>query len=106
MSQPLIPSNVCKEKFWQNYLNGSLVNQPKFSNYICAGDEDGGESVCHGDSGGPLVPVTRDGDTAVVIGIASFVNDKLGCGAKGYPAVFAYVPNFIHWIQPLMSQSP
>ena len=99
MSQPLIPSNVCKEKFWQNYLNGSLVNQPKLSNYICAGDEDGGESICHGDSGGPLVPVTRDGDTAVVIGIASWSS----CGENGYPGVFAYVPNFIEWIQPLMS---
>ena len=69
---------------------------------ICAGDEDGGESICHGDSGGPLiVPKSSTDDRAVVIGVSSFVSTA-GCGAKGWPSVFAYVTNYLDWIKPKM----
>ena len=55
MLQPLIPSQVCKDNFWQG--SNSIT-----SNYICAGDTDGDESVCTGDSGGPLIPLHHKGD--------------------------------------------
>ena len=42
-------------------------------------------------------------NTAVVIGVAAFVSEQEGCGAKGYPGAFTYVPNYIEWIKPLMS---
>ena len=72
------------------------------ANMICAGDADGGESICMGDSGGPLViPISSTDDTAVVIGISSFVS-SVGCGAKGFPSVFAYVTSYIDWIKPKM----
>ena len=71
---------------------------------ICAGDEDGGESICGGDSGGPLiVPKSSTDDTAVVIGASSFVSGAAyGCGAKRYPSVFTYVTNYLDWIKPKM----
>ena len=69
---------------------------------ICAGDADGGESVCSGDSGGPLVvPRSSTDDTAIVLGAASFVSSA-GCGAQGYPSVFAYVIPYLDWILPKM----
>ena len=71
------------------------------ANMICAGDTDGGEATCRGDSGGPLViPKSSADDTAVVIGVTSFGANN--CGAKGLPAVYAYVTKYINWIKPKM----
>lgn len=50
---------------------------------LCAGQE--GKDSCGGDSGGPLL--SRSGPTTLV-GIVSFGN---GCGAAGYPGVYARV---------------
>ena len=67
---------------------------------ICAGDADGGESTCHGDSGGPLV-IAGANDAAVIVGTTSF-GSAGGCGAKGYPAVYAYTVPFLNWIKSKM----
>ena len=70
---------------------------------ICAGDADGGESTCKGDSGGPLV-ISGTGDVATIIGTTSFgpVESLGGCGAKGFPAVYAYTVPFLDWIKSKM----
>ena len=71
---------------------------------ICAGDADGGESTCSGDSGGPLiVSKSSTDDTAVVIGVTSF-GPSDGCGTKDLPSVYAYVTNYLDWIQPEMEK--
>ena len=67
---------------------------------ICAGDADGGQSTCKGDSGGPLV-ISGTGDVATIIGTTSFGSAN-GCGAKGFPAVYAYTVPFLDWIKSKM----
>ena len=65
---------------------------------ICAGKwNEGGKDSCQGDSGGPLVvPRSPTDDTAIIYGIASFVNH---CAEPKYPTVFARVSEFLPWIQ-------
>ena len=66
-------------------------------NMVCAGFTEGGKGGCHGDSGGPLVvPRSPTDDTAIIYGIASFVNH---CAEPKYPTVFARVSEFLPWIQ-------
>jgi secreted trypsin-like serine protease len=91
----VVTNDKCVQQFnW----SGQLIT----ANMICAGDADGGESTCKGDSGGPLVvPKSSTDDTAVVIGATSFGPGD-GCGAKGWPAVYAYVTRYIDWIKPKM----
>ena len=93
---PVITNDKCTEP------NTLWATSQITNGMICAGDEDGGESTCHGDSGGPLiVPKGSNDDTAVVIGVTSF-GPRLGCGTKGYPAVYAYVTYYLDWIKPKM----
>merc|ERR1711971_1338283 len=93
VTKPVVTNDKCIQQF-----NWSGIT----ANMICAGGADGGESTCKGDSGGPLVvPKSSTDDTAVVIGATSF-GHKSGCGAKGWPAVYAYVTRHIDWIKPKM----
>ena len=69
------------------------------SNHICAGYLEGGKGVCSGDSGGPLVvPRSNSDDTAVVIGISSWVTyDEVTKDCK--MSVFAKVSAELEWIK-------
>ena len=100
MTKPLITNDKCAQAPFQ-WAPGQIT-----ANMICAGDADGGESTCKGDSGGPLVvPKSSTDDTAVVIGATSFgygEKNVKGCGKKGYPAAYAYIPRYINWIKPKM----
>merc|ERR1712110_297648 len=52
-----------------------------------------------------VIPKSSTDDTAVLIGATSFgygEKNVKGCGKKGYPAVYAYVPRYINWIKPKM----
>merc|ERR1712190_688307 len=92
VAKPVWTSAQCKTKFsW----GGRITNV-----MICSGDADGGESTCHGDSGGPLV-IAGAKDAALIVGTTSF-GSQFGCGAKGYPAVYAYTVPFLKWIKSKM----
>jgi len=94
VTTPVITSDKCVRPF-TSWYNGTIT-----TGMICAGDADGGESICMGDSGGPLVvPKSSTDDTVIVIGASSFVSSD-GCGTKGYPSVFAYVTSYLNWILP------
>ena len=69
------------------------------SNNLCAGYLEGGKGVCSGDSGGPLVvPRSNSDDTAVVIGISSWVTyDEVTKDCK--MSVFAKVSAELEWIK-------
>jgi len=96
VTMPVVKRNSCVRP--SSAWHPSIIT----NNMICAGDHDGGESVCHADSGGPLVvPRSFSDDTAIVLGVTSFVS-IYGCGVKGYPSVFAYVIPYLDWIRPLM----
>merc|ERR1711971_426568 len=98
VTKPVIVRDQCTQP---NTLWGS---DQITAGMICAGDDDGGESICMGDSGGPLiVSKSSTDDTAVVIGASSFVAE-VGCGAKDLPSVYAYVTNYLDWIQPKMEK--
>jgi secreted trypsin-like serine protease len=57
-----------------------------------------GKGICAGDSGGPLVvPKSESDDTAVVIGISSYVWGD--CGILNSPSVFASVSGQLDWIK-------
>merc|ERR1711997_157653 len=100
VTKPLVTKDKCVQDPFL-WAPGQIT-----ANMICAGDADGGESTCSGDSGGPLViPKSSTDDTAVLIGATSFgygEKNVKGCGKKGYPAVYAYVPRYINWIKPKM----
>ena len=72
------------------------------SNMLCAGYFEGGKGVCTGDSGGPLVvPRSQSDDTAVVIGISSWVTtDEVTGDCK--MSVFAKVSAELDWIKTKM----
>ena len=82
------------------YVGLPLLNQCKYSSYttLCAGSRNDGKGVCTGDSGGPLVvPKSNSDDTAVVIGISSWVTvTKNGDCAL---SVFAKVSAVLDWIK-------
>lgn len=66
--------------------NGSCGSQQGItSRMICAGES--GKDSCQGDSGGPLT-INRGDGFIELSGIVSFGN---GCGAPGYPGVYANV---------------
>jgi len=96
VAKPVIVRDECINTLWGPGLTAGM---------ICAGDADGGESTCSGDSGGPLiVPKNSTDDTAVVIGVTSFGLID-GCGSNpGFPAVYAYVTNYLDWILPKMEK--
>ena len=77
-----------------------LLDQCISSSYstLCAGSSNDGKGVCTGDSGGPLVvPESNSDDTAVVIGISSFVtlNENRDCALS----IFAKVSAVLDWIK-------
>merc|ERR1712088_641926 len=92
VAKPVIPNTQCRNTFW---APSQITDQ-----MICAGDADGGESTCSGDSGGPLV-IAGANDAATIVGTTSF-GSAGGCGAKGYPAVYAYTVPFLNWIKSKM----
>jgi len=95
VAKPVVTRDQCIRPFFS--WSPSTIT----TNMICAGDSDGGESVCFGDSGGPLVvPKSSSDDTAIVLGAASFVSGT--CGEQGFPSVFAYVIPYLNWILPKM----
>lgn len=64
-------------------------------NMICAGLPDGGKDSCQGDSGGPLVIYDNSAKKWIQVGVVSF---GIGCGAPGYPGVYARVSRYAEWI--------
>ena len=71
-----------------------------FSSYstLCAGSFHDGKGTCTGDSGGPLViPESNSDDTAIVIGISSFVtlNENRDCALS----IFAKFSTVLDWIK-------
>ena len=82
------------------YVALPLLSQcTSISNHLCAGYLEGGKGVCSGDSGGPLVvPRSQSDDTAVVIGISSWVTtDEVTGDCK--MSVFAKVSAELDWIK-------
>ena len=75
--------------------------------YACAGWPEGDRNGCSGDSGGPLVvPKNHNDNTAVIVGIASWVAPN-GCDHRaGYPkskiGVYTRVTKILNWIQSKM----
>ena len=68
---------------------------------FCAGSSYGTKGVCSGDSGGPLVvPRSNSDDTAIVIGISSWVT--LGGEKDCHLSYFAKVSAELKWIQARM----
>ena len=76
---PVVSDDECQISY-----DGALL--PEYE--VCAGRT--GKDACQGDSGGPLF-VAVPGTTRVVqIGVTSW---GVGCGASGYPGVWAQVSN-------------
>ena len=76
--------------------DNSQCTSASSSNILCAGYD--GKGVCTGDSGGPLVvPRSKSDDTAIVIGISSFVdlNEAGDCTMS----FFARVSAELDWIK-------
>ncbi|XP_063911848.1 phenoloxidase-activating enzyme 1-like [Zophobas morio] len=61
---------------------------------ICAGGVEGMDA-CQGDSGGPLM--IRDNDMRWYA--AGIVSLGIGCGKRGWPGIYVYVPHYIKWIK-------
>jgi secreted trypsin-like serine protease len=55
---------------------------------VCAGRT--GKDACQGDSGGPLFAAIPNSTRVIQIGVTSW---GIGCGASGYPGVWAQVSN-------------
>jgi len=81
---PIVSNAECRSSY------GNLTD-----NMICAGLPDGGKDSCQGDSGGPLVIHDDSAGEWVQVGIVSF---GIGCGAPGYPGVYARVSRYAAWI--------
>lgn len=78
-AMPVVSDDECQISY-----DGALL--PEYE--VCAGRT--GKDACQGDSGGPLF-VAVPGTTRVVqIGVTSW---GVGCGASGYPGVWAQVSN-------------
>jgi secreted trypsin-like serine protease len=86
---PIVEWNQCK-----NLLNSIGVTALGPTN-LCTGPLSGGLSICSGDSGGPFVQRNADGEL-VLIGIVSW--GFVPCGFPNRPQVFAYVPDYIDWV--------
>lgn len=72
---PLVSDAGARDAYGSSYVRSLMVAAGK-----------AGRGACHGDSGGPLWATTPQGRRQ--IGIVSFGR---GCGARGYPAVYAEV---------------
>ena len=72
---PLVSGRDCGRAYGEGF-NGSVE--------VCAGTA--GVDTCQGDSGGPMFVATSGGFAQ--IGITSY---GAGCGAEGYPGVYAEV---------------
>ena len=74
--------------------------------FLCAGSDYGGKGVCDGDSGGPLVvPRSIHSDeTAILIGVASFVSSNSPNGDCDGLSVFAPVIPELNWIKDNMGK--
>lgn len=69
-----------------------------WSNYLCAGELEGGKDSCQGDSGGPLFIKQKNGKIQkfVLIGITSF---GIGCAEPGLAGVYTKVGPYLSWIK-------
>lgn len=69
-----------------------------WSNYLCAGELEGGKDSCQGDSGGPLFIKEKNGHRQkfVLIGITSF---GIGCAEPGLAGVYTKVGSYLSWIK-------
>ncbi|KAJ3654560.1 hypothetical protein Zmor_013739 [Zophobas morio] len=61
---------------------------------ICAGGVEGMDA-CQGDSGGPLM-IRKNGMRWYAAGIVSL---GIGCGKKGWPGIYVFVPHYTNWIK-------
>jgi trypsin len=86
---PIISREKCTT-LYEGFIIGVTENM------ICAGDEEGGKSVCSGDSGGPAVD-----SSGVLVGLASWVGT---CGVVDDPGVYTRVGNYIEWIADTFSK--
>lgn len=64
------------------------------SNFLCAGDRQGGKDACQGDSGGPLVYNVFG---RYVLG--GVVSSGHGCGQVRFPGIYSSVTSHLPWIR-------
>lgn len=74
---PIVSDTKAKSVYGASYFNGLMVAAGKT-----------GKDTCQGDSGGPMF--AKPGGKFTQIGITSW---GIGCGAAGYPGVYAEVNN-------------
>lgn len=83
-----VPHDQCTNKLWRYIVTEGM---------ICAAVRGGGVDSCSGDSGGPMLLSGKQ------IGIVSW---GVGCGAKGKPGIYTYVPSILPWIQSELAALP
>lgn len=74
------------------------INLDVNENQVCAGGENG-KDACAGDSGGALMVQGKKG-IWYAEGVVSY---GIGCGKKGWPGVYTYIPNYVDWIKKVIS---
>ncbi|XP_007952994.1 serine protease 38-like [Orycteropus afer afer] len=90
---PLISMTLCRLLYGSPYAI--------HPDMLCAGNIYDAKTVCRGDSGGPLV--CESNHVWWQIGVVSWGR---GCSYPMYPAVYARVSYFIHWIHSNINQTP
>ncbi|XP_058144985.1 serine protease 44-like [Dasypus novemcinctus] len=96
VKQTIIHGEKCDEMFQERLRTSRKLVQ---KGMIC-GQYHGGETPCKGDSGGPLV--CEYNNTWIQVGIVSW---GIGCGHRGFPAVYSDVRYFREWVVTLLSQA-
>ncbi|CAI5721446.1 hypothetical protein KXD40_004684 [Peronospora effusa] len=92
LDQQLISNEDCRTVF-----NSFTIDMT----HVCAGGE-AGKSPCQGDIGGPLIHEnSKGGCDDILIGLISGGTD-IGCGTKGYPAIYSRVSSVLDWITTTM----